>query len=186
MSSTHVPVPQQILDDLDTGMTIDQLERKYSDETTEQLVQYSAQRLGKLRPSENGTLVVQLQELNVRSRVYMTQAWQVPFAYVATVAVLLGALLNKGVSREVAAAGFFVAAVTGVVVGLHQRGVMNGSRRAVFNIQAVELALGLGRTSEWVGPAVFGPITWLIWIVAALSAIAVPVIWQGGVASVWP
>lgn len=168
---------QELFGHLEQGGTIDEWMRAHPEAKLDEVVAVSAGRLAKLREHERDTLHTQLHELNERSRVYMTQVWQVPFAYIATVAVSSGTLLDKGAPREVAAAGLLVASVSGLVVLWHQQGAMDGSRRAVHNMRAVELALGLGTTSEYKAATVFLPLTILVALLVALSAAASLVVW---------
>ena len=92
------------------------------------------------------SLRVQLAELNARSRAYTTQLWQVPFAYIGILSVAIGQVLDKKpvVLPIVCLAG----AVGGICVVIQMYALLEGSGRAVTNINDVERQLGLLETAQ--------------------------------------
>ena len=96
---------------------------------------------------EAESLRVQLTELNNRSRAYTAQIWQVPFAYVGIVGVVLAQLADK--DPRVKAVAMAAAAAFGVPVLIHLTSLANGCRRAVENIRAVERKLYLTETAQY-------------------------------------
>ena|SRR5438309_393361 len=112
-------------------------------------------------------LRVQLGELNERARAYTAQTWQVPFAYLGIVGVVLGQLGNKSAKPLTFITVLSSAAVFGIVVAIHMTAMCEGIRRAVNNIRDVEQRLGLDQTAE------FRP----LWhIVPLISVVAIAVV----------
>ncbi|MGI0025455.1 MAG: hypothetical protein ACREA4_09985, partial [Nitrososphaera sp.] len=103
------------------------------------------------------TLRAQLVELNNRGRQYGGQIWQVPFAYVGIVGVVLAQVADK--SPRIICVVSMCGALFGVLVLLHLTSMANGARRAVLNIQDIEAKLRLKPTAEYrpfwyIGPLV--------------------------------
>ena len=74
------------------------------------------------------TLKVQLAELNNRGRQYAGQIWQVPFAYVGIVGVVLAQVADK--SGQVIRVTSLCGALFGFFVLVHLSGMANGLERA--------------------------------------------------------
>jgi hypothetical protein len=91
------------------------------------------------------SLRLQLAELNSRSRAYTTQLWQVPFAYMGILYVAIGGVLEKkpGALPIVFTAG----GVIGLCVLIQMYALLEGSGRAVTNINDVEKATGTTKNS---------------------------------------
>jgi hypothetical protein len=86
-------------------------------------------------------LLAQLKELNERSRTYARQFWQLPFAYVATSAVVLAQLAEKkAVTIRIALAAV---AVTGIFTVWHLAGVYRAAARCFCAMQDIEKRLEL-------------------------------------------
>ena len=104
-------------------------------------------------------LRTQLTELNVRSRTYTTQIWQVPFAYIG----ILGVVVAQMADRAKNVPGFLALALGfAAVVGI--AGVFH-SKRAVGHIQEIETALRLTPTVKHKPVRYVGP----IFVILALS-----------------
>jgi hypothetical protein len=95
--------------------------------------------------AENDSFIAQLHELNERARWYSSQLWQVPFAFLGIVGITLGAFLGKG--NTMTGLSFLVLGGFGIAVILHMRGLADGERRAVLNLQKIEAQLRLEQTA---------------------------------------
>ena len=109
------------------------------------------------REPDPDTLRAQLVELNNRGRQYGAQIWQVPFAYVGIVGVVLAQVADK--ASETIYVASLCGALFGVLVFLHLTSMANGTKRAVLNLQDVEAKLGLTPTAQYrpfwyIGPLV--------------------------------
>ena len=100
-------------------------------------------------------LRTQLTELNIRSRTYTAQIWQVPFAYLGILGVVVAQAAGKapGLLAVLLGSG----ALVGIAIIFHVAAMLDGSRRAVENIRKIETALGLDETAQhkpfrYVGP----------------------------------
>jgi hypothetical protein len=96
---------------------------------------------------ESESLRVQLAELNARSRAYTAQVWQIPFAYLGIVGVVLAQVADK--PAIVVMIALFSAAAFGLFVLIHLIAMTHGIRRAVENIVKVEGQLGLPATAQY-------------------------------------
>ena len=101
------------------------------------------------------SLRAQLTELNIRSRTYTTQIWQVPFAYLGILGVVVAQAAGKAPGLLVIVLGSAV--LVGAAVIFHVSAMLDGSRRAVEDIRKIEAALGLDETAQhkpfqYVGP----------------------------------
>lgn len=85
----------------------------------------------------------QLAVLNNRSEFYATQLWQLPVAYLAGAGVVLTNL--RAVALVI---GLVASAVVGALLWWHMKGLEDGRRRAVLEIQDVERRLGLSVTAQ--------------------------------------
>jgi hypothetical protein len=92
---------------------------------------------------DQATRRAQLTELNVRSRWYVAQLWQVPLAFVATTAIPLAQLASKANGRVILALALVGAGAIGFLVFLHLVGVRADAKRAVENLKKIEKELGL-------------------------------------------
>lgn len=115
------------------------------------------QHVGASREPDPDTLRAQLVELNNRGRQYGGQIWQVPFAYVGIVGVVLTQVAEKA-SQTIYVASL-CGALFGVLVFFHLTSMANGSKRAVLNLLDVEAKLGLTPTAQYrpfwyIGPLV--------------------------------
>ena len=93
---------------------------------------------------KNNALLVQLAELNNRSRWYSSQLWQVPFAYLGIAGVVLAQLSDK--PKAVFASGLFLAAIFGCLVYRHMSDMQDGVARAVVHLIKLEETLHLEPT----------------------------------------
>jgi len=93
-------------------------------------------------PNRNKTLLSVLSELNNRSRWYSSQIWQIPFAYLGITGVLATLTLKDKPlpdSMDFFIPYFFILfGIIGLLVFVHMIGLMNGEKRAVENLQALE------------------------------------------------
>ena len=121
---------------------------------------------------EQESLRVQLAELNGRSRAYTAQIWQIPFAYLGIVGVVLAQVADK--TPRITVIALFAAAVFGVVAFVHLTAMMNGVRRAVEAIVKVERQLKLEETAQ------YRP-WWYISPLAAVVVLAVIACLVGGI-----
>jgi hypothetical protein len=92
------------------------------------------------------SLRVQLAELNARARAYTTQLWQVPFAYMGILYVAIGGVLEK--QPAALPIVFLAGALIGVCVLIQMYALLEGSGRAVTNVNDVERRLGLPETAH--------------------------------------
>ena len=81
---------------------------------------------------EQESLRTQLSELNTRSRAYTAQLWQVPFAYIGILGVVLAQVADKGAGTL--AATLLCGGILGTAVIIHMTAMMEGVKRAVANI----------------------------------------------------
>jgi len=109
---------------------------------------------------EKDTLRVQLAELNNRGRQYGAQSWQVPFAYVGILGVVLAQVADKGtcVIRIASICG----GLFGSLVLLHLLGMADGSKRAVKAIRDVEKKLYLTPTADFPAVKYVGPLVGIV------------------------
>ena len=98
-------------------------------------------------------LIVQLSELNQRVRLYASQAWQMPFAYLAATGI---ALINTSSSKPT---GITLVSSTFVVFGfatiLAIRNMMTRAREIVDVIKKVERLLLLEESVKYQKPLPF-------------------------------
>lgn len=93
---------------------------------------------------ESESLRAQLRELNERSRRYSGQLWQVPFAFLGIVGLVIGNIVDR--DRTIIGLTLLVLGSLGIAVIFHIRGMADGHRRAVLNLQRVEKQLHLEQT----------------------------------------
>jgi len=96
---------------------------------------------GKPAPPDPETRRTLLSELNERSRWYAAQVWQVPFAYLGIVGLVITQVVDKHSDQLWLA--FIGAGVFGLFVLWHMRDLQDGVRRAVLNLQSLERGGGL-------------------------------------------
>lgn len=113
-------------------------------------------------------LRVQYVELNNRSRWYTSQAWQIPFAYLAIVNVTIGVVVAK--EEKWLAIALFALAFIGVFVAVQSYLTIEGIRRAVDGMQKLEDQLALPWKAQNTGN--YWPLTILLFIVPPLLFIA--------------
>jgi len=99
------------------------------------------------RSPPSDILKEQLKELNSRSRWYSGQLWYIPFAYFGLVALAMGNVVAKE-PKSIGVALLFCG-IVGILVFWHMLGIKDGEKRAVENLQAVEVKLGLDKTVEY-------------------------------------
>lgn len=95
------------------------------------------------RKSASDSLRAQLAELNNRARVYTSQIWQVPLAYLAGAGVVLTNLKKADLTI-----GFFAAFGLGALVSWHLLAIERGRSRAVSDLRRTEEELGLEPTAQ--------------------------------------
>ena len=93
------------------------------------------------------SLRVQLSELNTRSRWYSTQLWHVPFAFFGVTGVVVAQVAARAI--HLLPAVFFSAAIFGAFVLWHMVGMIQGEKRAVYNLQETERLLALPSTAKY-------------------------------------
>ncbi len=108
-------------------------------------------------------LSVQLAELNARSRAYTSQIWQVPFAYVGIVGVVLGQMADE--SSRVLGSVMLGGGLFGIAVLVHMTAMVDGVKRAVSSIQEVEKKLTLETTARYKGGWYLWPFMYLVGLV---------------------
>jgi hypothetical protein len=91
----------------------------------------------------------QFKELNSRSRWYSGQLWYIPFAYFGLVSLTLGNVVAR--EPKFIGAALLFCGIVGILVFWHMLGIKDGEKRAVENLQAVEIKLGLDKTVEYKG-----------------------------------
>ena len=96
------------------------------------------------------SLQAQLAELNERSRMYTTQIWQLPLAYIGIVGLGVGQFDVSGGETIFLRMGLWYAAGVGIFVLWHLLSIADGVKRAVEHIQGVEWQLGLERTAKYI------------------------------------
>ena len=121
-------------------------------------------------PSDSEALRTQLAELNTRARHYGSQVWQIPFAYVGIVGVVVSQVADKstGTIRAALIGGF----VFGILALVHLASMLDGNRRAVTHIRRVEQALTLRLTVEYRPIWYVGPLAGIVLVTAAACGIA--------------
>jgi hypothetical protein len=119
-------------------------------------------------------LPVFIAEMNNRSRFYVTQLWQVPFAYFAVVGVFIGSIADK--SKTILWVGLLVSAVFGLMVLWHMVGLKEGTDRAVANLASLE---GSGRLIHIAQnrPFHFNIFMWTVGLAAIFFAVAAYKLW---------
>jgi TctA family transporter len=115
------------------------------------------------------SLQTQLAELNTRSRAYATQLWQVPFAYLGIIGVILTQVSDNSLNTV---AAFLFSGLFGIAVLIHMTAMMDGVKRAVENIVKVEEELGLERTAKYSPAWHIGPFIAVVSLVAVSSFFA--------------
>ncbi|MFH1642613.1 MAG: hypothetical protein ABIC04_06990 [Nanoarchaeota archaeon] len=95
------------------------------------------------------SLQMQLNILNERSRWYSSQLWQIPFAFLGIATLIIGTAINRDKPDNIIiAVSFLTIFAVGVAVIIHLRGLADGEKRAVLNIQNVEKQLHLEQTAK--------------------------------------
>ena len=89
------------------------------------------------RPDQ-AVLRTQLTELNVRSRWYVAQLWQVPLAFIAATAIPLAQLATKENGGVTLTLGLIGASMVGFSVFFHLLGVRADAKRAVEDLKEIE------------------------------------------------
>jgi hypothetical protein len=101
-----------------------------------------------------------LAELNTRSRAYTARLWQVPFAYIGILGLVLAQWADKNPGPGFKAIILFYGGLIGLAVLIHMTALMEAIKRAVDNIKKVENSLGLEQTARyrpvWHGGPLFG------------------------------
>ncbi|OUR74235.1 hypothetical protein A9Q78_01120 [Methylophaga sp. 41_12_T18] len=114
------------------------------------------------------SLRIQLTELNNRSRWYSSQLWQIPFAFISLVGLLIGNIATK--FPDLLHFTFLTVGLFGILVLIHMNGIMNGERRAVENLKKIEAALQIPQTVEY-KPTYVRPLYLLVWLSTVTSII---------------
>ena len=121
---------------------------------------------------EPESLRTELTELNVRARTYTSQIWQVPFAYLGILGVVVVQAADKAPRLLPVLLVLLVSgALVGVAVIFHVAAMLDGSRRAVENIRKVEKALNLEETVQHRPCRYVGPIFAILAIAVVLCLI---------------
>jgi hypothetical protein len=81
---------------------------------------------------------IQLSELNTRARAYASQLWQVPFAYLALVGVIITQLKCSQLLF-----GLLFISILGISVLIHMFFVVLYHNKTVYKIKELEKAMGL-------------------------------------------
>lgn len=138
---------------------------------------------------DNPALIEQLSQLNQRVRLYASQIWQVPFAYLGL--VLLSFAGWDSLSDWIKATIMIGMGIVGILVLIHHSGLIQANNDTVDRIEEVENALGLTVTvrkrCSIVCPLValviltfamevIGGIVYLCWILSSSSAPSSPMI----------
>ena len=100
---------------------------------------------GKLGNNQK-VLLIQLTELNNRSRWYSSQLWQIPFAYIGITGVSLASLAVT--CSKILALALIIAGVLGICVLVHFSGIKDGEKRAVEHLINIEQQLK-SQTAEY-------------------------------------
>jgi hypothetical protein len=109
---------------------------------------YAAEWAEGVKPmSQEESLRIQLSELNQRSRMYATQMWQVPFAYLGVVGIML-ALTNKSLTHLTTQMVAFVLFLIGIIVLWFMLGIFKAIGKSVGHIKRTEHTLGIKQTVE--------------------------------------
>jgi len=87
----------------------------------------------------------QLSQLNERCRWYSSQLWQIPFAFLTLLALTTGTVIEK--TKLAIGLTLLVVGCIGIAVIFHMRGLSDGERRAVLNLQKIEDRLYLEQTA---------------------------------------
>jgi hypothetical protein len=101
-------------------------------------------------------MLVQLTELNNRSRWYSSELWQVPFAYLGLTGLIIGQVANK--AHAYLPPVLFVSGLFGVFVFIHMESIREYEQTAIAKLRKIEEDLRLGepvitksglKTFEW-------------------------------------
>ncbi len=106
----------------------------------------SMDRRNEMKKAKDESLIVQLAELNSRSRWYSSQLWQVPFAYLGISGFVIAGLPDN---KSILALGLIAIGLFGICVLIHMHGMKDGERRAVQHLQKIEMELKLEPTAEF-------------------------------------
>jgi hypothetical protein len=100
----------------------------------------------KVKNPTKDSLLIQLAELNKRSRMYATRFWQLPFAYLGLVGVALALVVKEKLNdiRPVAIVFFFF----GILVLWIMAGTYIAIDRSVKQLRRVEGVLRLPKTAK--------------------------------------
>jgi hypothetical protein len=99
-----------------------------------------------MSPNDALILTTQLIQMNERARWYAGQIWQLPLSYLGISFALIANVADKGENLLRALLVCLSAIGFGVVFQLMW--LYEGNRRAVLNIQAMEVRLGLDITAQ--------------------------------------
>jgi len=95
---------------------------------------------------EDETLRVQLVELNNRSRWYSSQLWQLPFAFLGVTGLSIATFIDK--KPLFLALALFICSIFGLCICIHLRGILDGEKRAVQDLQDIENLLKLPKSTK--------------------------------------
>lgn len=123
---------------------------------------------------EPESLRAQLSELNIRSRAYTAQLWQIPFAYIGISVVVLDQVIA---TPEYFATALLLSGILGTAVLFHITAMLEGTKRAVANIRKVEGLLRLEPTAEYRPFWHIGPFITVTALFVASSYIAAVYFW---------
>ena len=87
------------------------------------------------------TLRVQLTELNNRTRWYVAQLWQIPFAYIGITGVTIGTLVDK--DKIILGIGSFFLAIAGMIITAYFFLVRSDWKKSITRLQKTERTLGI-------------------------------------------
>ena len=96
---------------------------------------------------ETETLRVQLVELNNRARWYSSQLWQLPFAFLGITGVSIATFIDK--ESLFLALALFACSIFGLCICIHMRGILDGEKRAVKDLQDIENLLKLPKRAKF-------------------------------------
>jgi hypothetical protein len=119
---------------------------------------------------ERDALLVQLKELNERSRTYARQFWQVSFAYLVGSGAVLTQLADEQNPLTLTGALLAIAVLGGFMV-YHLRGLLKAARRSFDGIAHVEELLGLRKEDTAWTPGHLNALLWSTALAAAASFI---------------